>query len=129
MKLLSFKFFGAALREFFRAKAGNTSQDFLSGEFAVDIGVHDIEKEEIIPEDNGLKSCTPNKTKDEESELVLVSVASSLTGLNDAADEFFDVPDDLLDVWSSDTAPESCYVVIPTFGPNLFKFHYCVLSL
>ncbi|KAI3458973.1 hypothetical protein Pfo_015636 [Paulownia fortunei] len=108
----------AALRELFRAKAGNTSHEFLSGELTIDIGVPDSEKEEIKTE-VGLKR-TQNKTEDEASGQL--SGASSLTGLNDAADEFFDVPepsdDDLLENgWHSNTSPESCYV--ETYQPKL----------
>ncbi|KAG8380504.1 hypothetical protein BUALT_Bualt06G0022500 [Buddleja alternifolia] len=90
----------AALRELFRAKSGNTGHDFLSGEFSIDIGVPKSEREEIKTE-VGLKR-TLNKTEYEPSRQL--SGASSLTGLNDAADEFFDVPE------PSDDEPESCYV-------------------
>ncbi|KAL8052115.1 hypothetical protein ABFX02_06G192400 [Erythranthe guttata] len=86
----------AALRELFRAKSGNTSQDFLSGELTIDIGVPLIEKEVIKRE------ATQENDKSGER-----SGTSSLAGLSDAADEFFDVPE------PSDDDPfdnESCYV-------------------
>ncbi|KAL6586390.1 hypothetical protein OROMI_001378 [Orobanche minor] len=93
----------AALREYYSAKAGNTSHEFSSGELTIDIGVASSDKEELKTEADMKR--IPNKTEDE---------ASNLTGLDDAADEFFDVPDyDMLEHgWSSDTTPESCYVDI-----------------
>ncbi|KAL6552788.1 hypothetical protein OROHE_008152 [Orobanche hederae] len=93
----------AALREYYSAKAGNTSHEFSSGELTIDIGVASSDKEELKTEADMKR--IPNKTEDE---------ASNLTGLDDAGDEFFDVPDyDMLEHgWSSDTTPESCYVDI-----------------
>ncbi|PIN08522.1 hypothetical protein CDL12_18895 [Handroanthus impetiginosus] len=100
----------AALRELFRAKAGNMNYEFLSGEMSVDIGVSESEKDEIKTEVGPMRIQT--KTEDEASGQL--SGTSSLMGLNDAEDEFFDVPepsDDLLENgWPSETCPESCYV-------------------
>ncbi|KAG8390615.1 hypothetical protein BUALT_Bualt01G0101900 [Buddleja alternifolia] len=90
----------AALRELFRAKAGNTSHEYLSGELAIDTAVPQIEKEEIKKE-VGFKRIQ-NETEDEASKQF--SATSSLLGLNDANDEFFDVPE------PSDDEPESCYM-------------------
>lgn len=113
--------FFAALRELLRAKAGNTSHEFLSRELTIDIGVPDSEKEEIKTE-VGLERIQ-DKIEDEAS--APFSGASSLTGLNDAADEFFDVPepsDDLLENgWPSNPSPESCYVVLLTFEFKTFN--------
>ncbi|KAL3656062.1 hypothetical protein CASFOL_000458 [Castilleja foliolosa] len=98
----------AALREYYSAKAGNTCHEYSSRELIIDIGVVNSEKEEIKTE-VGLKSMQ-NKTENESSDKL--SGDSNLTGLVDAADEFFDVPDyDLLENrWSSDTTKESCYL-------------------
>ncbi|XP_011076971.1 protein ENHANCED DISEASE RESISTANCE 2 isoform X2 [Sesamum indicum] len=100
----------AALSEMFRAKAGNLSHGFLSGDLPMDIGIPESEKEEIKTEVslNRIQKKTSNETPRQRSG------ASSLVGLNDA-DEFFDVPepadDDLLENgWSLNTVPESCYV-------------------
>ncbi|GFP95983.1 protein enhanced disease resistance 2 [Phtheirospermum japonicum] len=80
----------------------------MNQEQMIDIGVANSEKEEIKSAAD-LKRIQ-NKTEDESSDKL--SGDSNLTGLDDAADEFFDVPDyDLLENgWSSDTTRESCYV-------------------
>ncbi|KAI3470474.1 hypothetical protein Pfo_027137 [Paulownia fortunei] len=101
----------AALRELFRAKSGNTSHEYLSGELTIDIGVPENEKEKIKTE-VGFKR-TQNETEDEA--LRQHSGASSLMALSDAADEFFDVPepsDDeaLENGWPSNMSPEYGYV-------------------
>ncbi|KAL0303167.1 UNVERIFIED_CONTAM: protein ENHANCED DISEASE RESISTANCE 2 [Sesamum radiatum] len=100
----------AALSEMFRAKAGNSSHDFLSGDLPIDIAIPESEKEEIKTEVslNRIQKKTSNETPRQRSG------ASSLVGLNDS-DEFFDVPepsddDQLENGWSSNTVPESCYV-------------------
>ncbi|KAK4430914.1 protein ENHANCED DISEASE RESISTANCE 2-like [Sesamum alatum] len=97
----------AALSEMFRAKAGNLSDEFLSGDLPIDIAIPESEKEEIKTEAslNRIEKKTNNETPRQRSG------ASSLVGLNDA-DEFFDVPepsdDDLLqNGWLSNTVPES----------------------
>ncbi|KAL0322329.1 UNVERIFIED_CONTAM: protein ENHANCED DISEASE RESISTANCE 2 [Sesamum calycinum] len=98
------------LSEMFRAKAGNLSHDFLSGDLPIDIAIPESEKEEIKTEVslNRIQKKIDNETPRQRSG------ASSLVGLNDS-DEFFDVPepsdDDLLENgWSSNTVPESFYV-------------------
>lgn len=53
----------AALRELFRAKAGNGSHEYLSGEMTLDIGVPLNEKEEIKTE-VGFKSTQNEKDKE-----------------------------------------------------------------
>lgn len=87
-------FLVAALRELFRARAENSSTELLPEE--LDIGILDCERQ-----DEALDQLSEN---------------SSLTGPNDAVDEFYDFPepsDDLLENGMlSNTSPESCYVVI-----------------
>ncbi|GFP82850.1 protein enhanced disease resistance 2 [Phtheirospermum japonicum] len=72
----------AALRELFKAKSGNTSHDYLSG----DIGVPENEKEEQMKTQVSFKRLTNETAEDN-------STGSSLMALSDAADEFFDVPE------------------------------------
>lgn len=83
----------AALRELFKAKAGNHSSEFSSGELTRDIEFPYSEKNDIKTE----VQCPVENRKIEE----VVSIEDqmeippsgrpSLMGLNDAADEFFDV--------------------------------------
>ncbi|KAK6156361.1 hypothetical protein DH2020_010609 [Rehmannia glutinosa] len=100
----------SALREYFSAKAGNIDHEFLSGELTIVTEVADNENEAIKTE-IGIKKIH-SKTDDEASGHL--SADSSLTGLDDTADEFFDVPEpsdyDMLENGWSDTCPESCYV-------------------
>ncbi|KAL0285817.1 UNVERIFIED_CONTAM: protein ENHANCED DISEASE RESISTANCE 2-like [Sesamum angustifolium] len=102
----------------FRAKAGNLSHDFLSGDLPIDIAIPESEKEEIKTEVslNRIQKKIDNETPRQRSG------ASSLVGLNDS-DEFFDVPetsdDDLLENgWSSNTVPESFYVLGVDIGSS-----------
>lgn len=109
-------FHSAALREFFRAKGGDTSHEFLSGDLTV-VDTGEKEKDEIKTEVRVEK--IQNKTENEGSRQISVSGASSLMGLNDAADEFFDVlepsDDEPLDSdWTSHSNPEP-YAVHLTF--------------
>lgn len=83
----------AALRELFRAKAGKGSHEYLSEEGTSDIGV---------PLNDEIK------TEVEVSKHVSGG-ATTLMGLSDAGDEFFDVPEPSDD---EGEIPESCYVVI-----------------
>ncbi|KAL3838327.1 hypothetical protein ACJIZ3_022918 [Penstemon smallii] len=97
----------SALMEFFRAKGGNTSHDFLSGELSLDIGVVPVSEKEEIKTEVGLIKIH-SKTEDEAS--TQLSCASSLIGLNEA-DEFFDVPEPLDDEpldngWHSSSSPD-----------------------
>lgn len=108
----------AALREMFRAKVGSTTNEFLLRELATEAGIPQSEKEEIKTEVN-LKMV--EKIIEDEG-LKRLSEASSLKGLNDAADEFFDVSEPFEDEasdngWTSDTTPEFCYVDI--YQPKL----------
>ncbi|KAE7996975.1 hypothetical protein FH972_001651 [Carpinus fangiana] len=84
----------AALRELFKAKAGNHSSEFSSGELLTrDIELPQSEKNDINTE----VQCPVENRKieevvsiDDQMEIPL-SGRPSLMGLNDAADEFFDV--------------------------------------
>lgn len=110
------RFLFAALRELFRAKAGNGSHEYLSGEFTIDTGVPLNEKEEIKTE-VGIKRIQ-NETENEASKQP--SGASSLMALSDAADEFFDVPepsDDegLENGWPLNGSSDLCFVVCSNF--------------
>ncbi|XP_057955414.1 protein ENHANCED DISEASE RESISTANCE 2 isoform X2 [Malania oleifera] len=96
----------AALRELFRAKLGNCpSSDFSSGELTGDVrlpqGEEDSKFEDRTLAENG-------KTKDDIEEEVADKTPSehaSLVGLNDAADEFFDVSEPLDFVQSENSWP------------------------
>ncbi|XP_059628320.1 protein ENHANCED DISEASE RESISTANCE 2-like [Cornus florida] len=84
----------AALRELFRAKAGNYSFEFSSRELTRDIGSPQIQKEDIKTEvQNPQEFMKMEKNNMEDDPDKFLSGCSSLTGLNDAADEFFDVPE------------------------------------
>ncbi|KAA8539305.1 hypothetical protein F0562_025997 [Nyssa sinensis] len=105
----------AALRELFRAKAGNYSSEFSSGELTRDIGLSQSEKEDIkteVQNHQELRKTEEDKMEDEPDRQL--SGSSSLMGLNDAVDEFFDVPEPLDDNqsecdWPSDLSPELHY--------------------
>ena len=102
-----------ALREMFRAKAGNHSNEFSSRELTRDIGLSLHEKEDkhaeiLYPEEN--KKTEEAVSIGDEVEKPLSSRAS-LMGLNDAADEFFDVPEPadyafIENEWPSDLSVE-----------------------
>ncbi|EEF32446.1 conserved hypothetical protein [Ricinus communis] len=96
----------AALRELFRAKLGTCpSSEFSSGELTRNIKLHQSEEDRKVGD---------GKTKEYLSEEVdkAPSEHASLGGLNDAADEFFDVPEpsdhEQSDSgWSYDFGPET----------------------
>ncbi|KAG8496237.1 hypothetical protein CXB51_009469 [Gossypium anomalum] len=101
----------AALRELFKAKQGNyPTADLSSGELMRNVRLHQSEEDGIVD------MCTEieaGKTKENMNEAMerASSEHSSLVGLNDAADEFFDVPeptdhDRAEDGWASDFGPE-----------------------
>ncbi|XP_052134102.1 protein ENHANCED DISEASE RESISTANCE 2-like isoform X2 [Oryza glaberrima] len=88
----------AALREFFRAKNGNCACiEFSSGELTRDMRLQQGENERIKIE---MLSASENNRLEDPTEGSLggsnrhLSSAGSFIQLNDAADEFFDVPDD-----------------------------------
>ncbi|XP_012476413.1 protein ENHANCED DISEASE RESISTANCE 2 isoform X1 [Gossypium raimondii] len=107
----------AALRELFRAKQVKYPSDNLSsGELIRKVRLHQS------VEDGAIDMCTQleaGKTKETTSEVMerAPSEHSSLLGLNDAADEFFDVPEPT-DYeqseagWTSDFGPEISQVHI-----------------
>ncbi|KAL3520715.1 hypothetical protein ACH5RR_018864 [Cinchona calisaya] len=107
----------AALRDLFRAKAGKFSFEFLSGELTRDIGLPLSEKEEIKKEVD-LQRIEEEMESEVENPL---SGSSSLGGLNDAVDEFFDVPEPLDDDpengWGLNMSPEMHYM--ETYPPKL----------
>lgn len=90
----------AALRELFKTKEERT----------MDISVPESE-EEIKTE---IVDCKMIENEADES--------TPLTGLNDAADEFFDVPEpsDDEEGWPSDTSPDSRYVVFSVLEFELY---------
>ncbi|KAK2993113.1 hypothetical protein RJ640_021785 [Escallonia rubra] len=108
----------AALRELFRAKSGNHfSSDFSSGELSRDVGLSLIEKEDIKTE---IDLRIDDKMAAEAEKLL--SGSSSLMGLKDATDEFFDVPepsddDQLEHEWPSDLSPDCHY--LDSYQPKL----------
>ncbi|KQJ97127.1 protein ENHANCED DISEASE RESISTANCE 2-like isoform X4 [Brachypodium distachyon] len=101
----------AALREFFRAKNGNCAcLEFSSGELMRDMGLPQGENEQIkiemhsANESRRLEGSTEGSQGGSNRHL---SSAGSFVQLNDATDEFFDVPDESEydqreAMWSSD---------------------------
>ncbi|TYI16128.1 hypothetical protein ES332_A08G233300v1 [Gossypium tomentosum] len=107
----------AALRELFRAKQVKyPSDDLSSGELTRKVRLHQS------VEDGSIDMCTQieaGKSQETTSEVMerAPSEHSSLLGLNDAADEFFDVPEPTdyeqsEDGWTSDFGPEVSQVHI-----------------
>ncbi|CAN1253163.1 Protein ENHANCED DISEASE RESISTANCE 2 [Linum perenne] len=100
----------AALRELFRAKLGAcTAPDFSSGELAgsalnravVDVETYDAQ----VEADEDVKAIV---CQNEEADKA-PSEHASIGGLNDAADEFFDVPEPSdNECWSYDFGSEAC---------------------
>lgn len=87
-----------ALRELFRAKLGNYSgSDFSSGELTRDVGLPRLKKEDTKPEMQpaGETSSSPDSTEElQKSPARPANMGASFLQLNDAADEFFDFPDE-----------------------------------
>ncbi|XP_027085882.1 protein ENHANCED DISEASE RESISTANCE 2 isoform X1 [Coffea eugenioides] len=114
----------AALRELFRAKLGNNSvSDFSSGELTKESRLHQIGEGLRIEVPTRLE--TRKSIDDVEGEEVVKTPSehASLLGLNDAADEFFDVPEPLdydqsENGWSSDFSSET-YSQVDTRTPKL----------
>ncbi|XP_047324095.1 protein ENHANCED DISEASE RESISTANCE 2-like [Impatiens glandulifera] len=106
----------AALRELFRAKTGLFSSGYLSSKHASDNDLPQLEKEEIKSEiENAQKLIKVEEEDSFEDEHNNACVAtSSLMGLHDMGDEFFDVPGPSADEkpeneWSSDLSPDRHY--------------------
>ncbi|XP_022752867.1 protein ENHANCED DISEASE RESISTANCE 2-like isoform X2 [Durio zibethinus] len=101
----------AALRELFKAKQGKyPSADLLFGEFIRSVRLHQSEEDGIVDMCTQIEAGKIKESMSEGMERA-PSEHSSLVGLNDAADEFFDVPeptddDQSEDGWTSDFGPE-----------------------
>ncbi|KAL8516007.1 hypothetical protein ACS0TY_014616 [Phlomoides rotata] len=100
----------AALRELFRAKVDCSSSDFSSGELMGNSSMQQTKKELKVEVQTGVENGQ-NREELEEEMVKSPSEHSSLVGLNDAADEFFDVPEPLdydqsETSWPSDYGPE-----------------------
>ncbi|XP_010557338.1 PREDICTED: protein ENHANCED DISEASE RESISTANCE 2-like isoform X2 [Tarenaya hassleriana] len=97
----------SALRELFRAKHGGfPSSDMPSGEFSRSVRLNSSLEDRAIANSSRRECGRFKETANEETDK-LPSEHSSLVGLNDAADEFFDVPepsdnDCPNDSWTSD---------------------------
>lgn len=107
----------AALRELFRAKGKNNSHELFSREITREIGMPHCEKEDIKTEIElmGMESVKKDEPR-----------PSNLMGLNDAVDEFFDVPEPSDDErseneWPLIMNPELGYVVFSVFF--IFRLH------
>ncbi|GAV84151.1 PH domain-containing protein/START domain-containing protein/DUF1336 domain-containing protein [Cephalotus follicularis] len=84
----------AALREMVKAKAGRSSE-YSSLELPKDIGLPQVKKEDVMTKVQGPEASRKTEQgvlMEEEVEKQL-SGGTSLMGLNDASDEFFDVPE------------------------------------
>ncbi|KAL2471049.1 Pleckstrin-like proteiny (PH) and lipid-binding START domains-containing protein [Abeliophyllum distichum] len=100
----------AALRELFRAKLDCLSSDFSSGELMRHSSLFQSKQELKVEVQTRLENGQSKENMEEEA-LKTPSEHSSLFGLNDAADEFFDVSDPLdydqsENGWHSDFGPE-----------------------
>ncbi|XP_021912402.1 protein ENHANCED DISEASE RESISTANCE 2-like isoform X2 [Carica papaya] len=102
----------AALRELFRAKQGGySSSDPSSGELPRNIRLHHGEENSTVDVGTLVEGAKTRENVSEETDMI-PSERSSLVGLNDAADEFFDVPepsdnDQSDDSWTSDFGSET----------------------
>ncbi|XP_068663462.1 protein ENHANCED DISEASE RESISTANCE 2-like isoform X2 [Aristolochia californica] len=97
----------AALRELFRAKMGSCMHStFSSRELTREIGLPQSEREDIKVELQEENIDIPNLTEEQEqsSPNRLSNLAGSFLQLNDATDEFFDVPEE-----SESEAPENSW--------------------
>ena len=85
----------SALRELFRAKSGSNFSELVAEELTRDIGLPQCEKEDIKAEVQYTEEVKKTgQVPSMEVELdTPVSGRKSLMDLNDAADEFFDVPE------------------------------------
>ncbi|XWS28977.1 hypothetical protein CRYUN_Cryun25bG0117300 [Craigia yunnanensis] len=101
----------AALRELFKAKQGKyPSADLSSGEFIRNAMLHRSEEDGIVDMCTQIEAGKIKVNMSEGMERA-ASEHSSLVGLNDAADDFFDVPeptdyDQSEDGWTADFGPE-----------------------
>ncbi|KNA15104.1 hypothetical protein SOVF_101280 [Spinacia oleracea] len=96
----------AALRELFKARAGDCFSNISSGDLAFYHGTQNESNPEIYPPAVNVEEKLEEKIEDETDE------PGSLAELNDVSDEFFDAPEgsdfDLSDHgWPSDCSPET----------------------
>ncbi|KAI3461423.1 hypothetical protein Pfo_018086 [Paulownia fortunei] len=84
----------AALRELFRAKLDCSSSDFSSGELMSNNSMQQTKKELKVEVQTRVENGKTREDMEEET-VKTPSEHSSLVGLNDAADEFFDVSEPL----------------------------------
>lgn len=111
---MHFLFYFSALRELLKTKIGNhPCSECSSGELTKEIGLPQSEKENVKAEVQQLedKRHIDDSTEVEISPTRCTSLGGSFLQLNDAADEFFDVPEqseyDLSETsWSSDSGNE-----------------------
>ncbi|KAF5447209.1 hypothetical protein F2P56_032778 [Juglans regia] len=112
----------AALREMFRGKLGNyTSPDFSSGELTRNTRLNQIEGASTVD----FRVLTGDgKTKENIAEEMekTPSEHGSLVGLNDAADEFFDVPE-------PSECDQSENSQTSDFGPDIYSQDICQTKL
>ncbi|KAJ8768696.1 hypothetical protein K2173_023600 [Erythroxylum novogranatense] len=100
----------SALRELFGAKIGSFPRDFSSGELASRVMLHQVAEENRVDAQISSNDGKANEYACEEF-VNSPSEHASLVGLNDPADEFFDVPEPLDNEqiengWNSDFSPE-----------------------
>ncbi|XP_006354684.1 protein ENHANCED DISEASE RESISTANCE 2-like isoform X2 [Solanum tuberosum] len=111
----------AALREMFKAKEGNYFSELSPTVLTRDIDLPVSEKEEIKTEVD-YKMITDERVKNEAKN----PVSSNLTRLDDAADEFYDVPepsDNEHHAWASNASPEESYHTKLTTANIVKKLH------
>ncbi|RVW97208.1 Protein enhanced disease resistance 2 [Vitis vinifera] len=120
----------AALRELFRAKLGNyPSSDFSSGELTSNVRLPQSEQDVKTEAQTLAEEKTEEDIEDREVDKT-PSEHASLVGLNDAADEFFDVPEpsdsDLAENgWPSDFGSEMySQVQAPTYPPQTYVMFF-----
>lgn len=118
----------AALRELFRAKLGNySSSEFSSGELRTNFSLHQNEGDGEADAWSLTGDGTTNENISEEVEK-LPSEHASLVSLNDASDEFFDVPeppyyDQSESDWTADFGSD-IYSQVNDVGLNLLLLDY-----
>ncbi|KAG0493792.1 hypothetical protein HPP92_004786 [Vanilla planifolia] len=114
----------AALREFFQAKHGNYTCSDFSRENTREIHLPTNEREDIKEEYKVAESTVKGNVSEEDLQIhspKLANMSGSIVQLNDAADEFFDVPEE------SD-CDESEVVWAPNEDPKFQEERHPVLS-
>lgn len=136
----------AALRELFKSKSGNNSVEVLPGTSERDIGwpqeidllAHELPSPRESEKDDGkLEVQHLEEVGKNEKETLLVedekqsSARASLMGLNDASDEFFDVPEETEETsselsmsdWSAELSPQRQSMVITNRARLIFQMN------